>query len=402
MRHILFLLSFVFVLTASAQAPRTLRVTGDASSNKLQVSLAGLRTDGSSEANTFLQVLKADLNRSGWLEVSASPNALLRVNGMANGGGGVAASLSIVAANGATTPWSRRASASDVRMAAHNASDEIVYRLTGNKGMASAPILLVGKRAGKTNVYYCDADGANLRGVTGDGALCWSPTWLPDRSGFLYTACVKTYPAIYRADFLPQGGVRRTPVANFSGLNTGGVVSPDGRLAAMVLSFSGNVELYVMNLSAKKLTRLTKTPHANEASPDWSPDGRTIAYVSDESGRPNVYLLAQGAPKGRRLVHGLQESVAPDWSPDGTKIAFCGKSGGVYGIYVCDTNGRHAKISPDGASYQDPSWAPDGRHIIASKGPDGNRTLVLLDSMGDNPVNLTPYPGDWYLPDWSK
>lgn len=401
MRFVSALLCVALALSAAAQS-RTIVIRGTAA-GKTPVSLAGIRSDGTPNSALFLKVLRADLNRSGWLQVADSPNATYRVDGSAGGSGGIYANLQISGGSKGTVPWSYRASAAEVRAAAHKASDEIVLALTGNKGMASAPILLVGKRGGKTDIYQCDADGANMRGITGEGASCLSPTWLPDRSGFVYTSFARRYAAVYMAKFRAGGGISRTAVANYPGLNNGGIVSPDGRYLALVLSLTGNVELYIKNLQTQKLIRLTRTPHANEASPDWSPDGRTLAYVSDEGGNPQVYTIAQNSNRGRRLVHALKESVAPDWSPDGSKIAFCGKSGGAYGIYVCGLDGKYIQISPnDGAGYQDPSWAPDGRHIVATRGRDGQRSLVLLDSMGDPPVNLTPYPGEWYLPDWAK
>lgn len=399
-RPILLPILLALVTLVAPAADISIRGTGE---GKTPISLSGIHTDGSQESRQFLQVLRADLNRSGWLTVIDAPNATLRVDGIVSGNGAIAPNLRIADARGTVTPWTRRDASSATRQCAHLASDEILLRTTGRKGMAAAPILLVGKRGNATDIYLCDADGQRLRNLTGEGALCLSPTWLPDRAGFLYTSFSRRFGAVYQASFQPNGSLRRTSLAAFPGLNNGGIVSPDGRLAAIVLSFTGNVELYVMNLATKKLTRLTRTPHANEASPDWSPDGRTIAYVSDEGRTPQVYLLSMGAKHGRRLIHGLQESVSPDWSPDG-RLAFCGKSGGVYGIYVCGTDGRHALVSPaDGANYEDPSWAPDGRHIVASRAVrGGRRSLVLLDSMGDPPVNLTPYDGEWYLPDWAK
>ena len=365
------------------------------------VSLAGIRTDGTPESKLFLQVLRADLDRSGWLKVQDAAGSLRHVDGTVRGGTVPVASLQIVGP-GVATPWSRQTSATEIRQAAHEASDEIVLRLTGNPGMAAAPILLVGKRGGRTDIYCCDADGARMRALTSEGKTCLSPSWLPDRSGFLYTAFIDRYAAVYQAKILPGNRLQRTVVANYPGLNTGGAVSPDGRFAALVLSLTGNVELYLRELGTKRLIRLTKTPHANEASPAWAPNGKTLAYVSDETGRPQVYLLKSTGGPVRRLVSGLAESVAPDWSADGTKIAFCGRSPSGYAIYITDLNGNYVKISPDGDSYQDPSWAPDNRHVVASRGTDGRRTLVLLDSKGAQPVNLTPYAGDWYLPDWAR
>jgi TolB protein len=168
------------------------------------------------------------------------------------------------------------------------------------------------------------------------------------------------------------------------------------------LSLPGNVELYVMNIASRRLTRLTTTAHASESSPNWSPDGTQLAYVSDAGRSPQVYTMHRDARQGKRVVFGLSESVAPDWGPDGT-ITFCGRQGGRYGIYTTQAGGAPKLVSPaDGTDYEDPSWAPDARHIVCTRTAGRRRSLVILDTMGDAPVQLVSVEGDWYLADWSK
>ena len=59
-------------------------------------------------------------------------------------------------------------------------------------------------------------------------------------------------------------------------------------------------------------------------------------------------------------------------------------------------------ISPaDGADYEDPSWAPDGRHVVCTRTSGYHRSLVVLDSLGDPPRELFRVAGEWYLPSWS-
>ena len=392
------IVSTLFSATLSAATPPRISIVGDAAA-KPALSIAGIRPDGSPNAQTFLRVLRNDLNRSGWFQVTDNPNAGIRVSGTVSGAAGISAGLQISSPR-ESGAWRRAGSAAEVRAAAHAAADEIVRIVTGHRGMASAPLIFVGRRGGRPDIYCCDADGENVKKLTADGALCLSPTWLPGASGFFYTTFARGFGEVFRADLTPAG-VRSRPLATYPGLNNGAVASPDGRLVALVLSFTGNVELYVMNLQSRKLTRLTRTPHANEASPDWSPDGKTLAYVSDAGRSPQLHLLSPGGV-GRRIVYNLQESVAPDWSGDG-RIAFCGKSNGRYGIYVCGVNGAWTRVSPDdGANYEDPSWAPDDRHIVATRTSGGRRTLVVLDSMGDPWVQLLTVDGEWYLADWAK
>ena len=59
-------------------------------------------------------------------------------------------------------------------------------------------------------------------------------------------------------------------------------------------------------------------------------------------------------------------------------------------------------ISPaDGADYEDPSWAPDGRHVACTRTVNHKAQVYILDTKGDEPIALTNYRGDWYSPSWS-
>lgn len=387
------------VLAQAQQAPHiTIRGAG---AGKSSLSVAGLETDGSERARLFVHVLKDNLKRSGWFQLVEGESAGIRVRGRVQGRSGIAAAVRVEWLPSGSLEWSRGAAEGEERPLAHALNDEIVRKVTGRPGMAGAPVLMVGRRGGRTDVYLCDADGGRLRAVTPDGKICLSPKWLPDRSGFLYTAFLRGFGEAYRVTLGSR--LRRDPIASFPGLNMGADASPDGTLAALVLSMSGNVELYVMNLSTRRLTRRTHTPHANESSPTWSPDGLRLAYVSDAGRSPQVYALHRDEQEGRRLVFGLSESVSPDWGPDG-RIAFCGRQAGRYRVFVMSGGGgAFEPVSPaDGADYEDPSWAPDARHLVATRSEGGRKRLVILDTLGDSPVELVGIEGDWFLADWSK
>ena len=106
-----------------------------------------------------------------------------------------------------------------------------------------------------------------------------------------------------------------------------------------------------------------------------------------------------GAPD-RLTVRGSQ-NVAPDWGKNGL-IAYQTLTGGKFQIAVMDPATRQERIiTPYDAAYEDPSWAPDGRHLVAARGVNYSYSVSLLDSMGDKPVALTT-SGDWYAPAWSR
>ncbi|MCL1857600.1 MAG: hypothetical protein FWF84_08215 [Kiritimatiellaeota bacterium] len=393
---------FLFVMGSLLAAPQEI-VVRKAASGKMSVSTSTVRHDQSENARLFMKVLNDNLQRSGWFSVIDSTSAGYMVRGQVLGTDGIAVNVTVSAMGTESSfTWTRRGTTEEVRDVAHALCDAIVKAVTKKPGMAGAPILFVGKRDGKTDIYSCDADGGRVKRLTQEGKICLSPAWKPDRSGFYYTGFLKNAPAVYQVNFAKDGGMTRDAVSALPGLNGCAAPSPDGKSLALVLSVSGNVELYTMELPAKKATRVTYTPHANEASPSWSPDSRQIAYVSDSSRAPQVFMANKGAKEGTRIVFGLAESVSPSWGPDG-RIAFCGRpSGGRYGIYVITQGGAPEQISPNtGDDFQEPSWAPDGRHIVATRIRNYTRSLVILDTMGDPPVDLISGSGEWYLANWA-
>lgn len=401
------LLSAAMPVAASAATPIVVSGVAD-SAGKQTVSFAALRTDKSAAAETFASVLRNDLSLSGWFIPTDRPEASVKLAGSvrAAAGGGAAWSVEALWRGSARKTWARAATAAEVRAAAHAVADSMVEEIAGKRPMAQSHILFVGKRAGATDIYECDADGANLRRITTDGKLCLSPNWNPRSDSFLYTSWISGAPAVYQVDLANR---KRAVVSSFPGMNHGAVKSPrDGR-AAVVLSLTGSVELYLLDVGSRRIAdRLTRSRNASEASPAWSPDGRTLAYTSDSGGVPRVYAMDVATRVPRRLVWApdIRESVSPEFSCTG-KLTFCGRSAGRYRIYVTDP-ARDPRTTPpeaispaDGADYEDPSWAPDGRHVVCTRTSGYHRSLVVLDSLGDPPRELFRVAGEWYLPSWS-
>ncbi len=394
-------------LPAAAQGADITVVGTAQSSGKRTVSFAALAADATPAAREFLATLRNDPAISGWFVPTDRPEASVVLSGSVRGSSyGVDASVSALwNLRASSQSWQKRVPAASLRDEAHAMADDIVRRVAGKEPMASSKILCVGRRGGATDVYECDADGARLRCITGEGKLCLSPNWEPGRNSFLYTSWTAGRPIAYRIDLATN---RRTPVSAFPGMNQGAALSPDGSRAAIVLSRSGTVDLYLVDPATRRLLdRLTRSK-SNEASPSWSPDGRSLVYTSDEGGIPRCYVMDLASRSPRRLVwsSSIRESVAPEWGPDG-RIVFCGRAGGRYGIYVADPSGntRTAVLKPvspaDGADYEDPSWAPDGRHVVCTRTAGWRRSLVVLDTEGDPARKLFDVPGDWYLPSWS-
>jgi TolB protein len=377
-----------------------IRIVGTATDAKIPLSIRELTGGGTAAEKQFLDVLRADLVRSGWFTVSdAAPVVVLRGTSRAAG-----SSLEVrcEVLNRATgkSYFSRvyREEAARAPVAAHALADAIVEAVKGVRGIASTRIAMIGSREGRKDLYVSGSDGQDLVQLTRDGVPCLSPAWTPDARGLFYTSFVRGFPDVYRID-LDSG--RRTRAVAFPGMNTGAQVSPDGRFLALVLSKDGNPEIYTQELASGKLTRITRTEHAAEASPAWSPDGRQLAFVSDSTGAPQIYIIGREGGKPQRLTFQGNENVSPSWGPDG-RLAYSSRRLGRYQICVYDPRTKQDRqITSAAADHENPSWAPNARHIVYSRTEGYAASIYILDTMGDPQIKLTALKGDWYFPVWS-
>jgi TolB protein len=352
-------------------------------------------------APEFAQVLRNDLVRSGWFEVVPEGRAGVVVSGT----GQLSGTEFSVECRAESAATGRRylgrtfvGRADQLRRLAHAVADAIVESVTGQKGIASTRIVMIGVRGAQRDLYMCDADGLGFVQVTRDGAVCISPRWSSDADALVYTSFVSGYPDIYEIDLQSY---RRRRIVNFPGLNSGAAMSPDGREMALTLSKDGNPDLYVMDMRSRAIRRLTRTQHAAEASPTWSPDGRQIAFVSDRSGSPHVYVVPSRGGREQRITFQGRENVTPDWGPDG-RIVCSSRRSGRYQICVVDAErASEEQITSDYVDHESPAWAPDGRHIVCSRTERYASDVYILDTLGDPPIRLTTLQGDWHSPDWS-
>jgi len=225
--------------------------------------------------------------------------------------------------------------------------------------------------------------------------------------------------------------------------------SPDGRRVAFLSRRDGDEELYVMDLTTRRLKRITRR-FGPDAFPAWSPDGRSIAVLSHDiwlkvrlidlaTGRfrfltdgrivgpfdwtpEGKLLIGCKEPKGFYLLdvesgeleripipHDLDFIHSLDCSRDGRKVVYeatVGRVGGSY-IYVMDlvdgTVRNLSKLSGRPASANDsyPRWTPDGRFIVFASDRDPNKKgfdLYIMTDEGEI-VKRLDIEGYAYQPD---
>jgi TolB protein len=123
-------------------------------------------------------------------------------------------------------------------------------------------------------------------------------------------------------------------------------------------------------------------------NPTYSADGSRIAFNSDRLGQLHVYVMsASGGEATLISPYNYGEPgyyAAPDWSPTSDDIVFAGRSRGEYQIMIAKANrpGVAQQLTSSGRN-EDPSWAPDGRHVVyTGVGREGSGLYVIDTQSG--------------------
>ncbi|MDT0470596.1 amidohydrolase family protein [Streptomyces sp. DSM 41014] len=119
--------------------------------------------------------------------------------------------------------------------------------------------------------------------------------------------------------------------------------------------------------------------------PTYAPDGGLIAFCAYQGGGYHLWTARPDGSELRQRTEGPWDDRGPAWSPDGTRIAFASEragdpvTGGPYRIHVLDLRtGAVSRVTgldgQDGPHQDgpwedfDPSWTPDGAHILFVRG----------------------------------
>ena len=155
----------------------------------------------------------------------------------------------------------------------------------------------------------------------------------------------------------------------------------------------GNNEIYVMNPDGSDQIRLTINSR-NDQRPDVSPNGQEIVFVSNRitetnpSGDFEIFVMSSDGDGGgvRQLTFNGAEDSWPRWSPNGQWIAFHSNVDGNFEIYVIRPDGTDLTRVTDYAGLdQFPEWSPNGKQLAIRRDTD----LYLIDPDGYNPIQLT-------------
>lgn len=411
--------TFLCALAIGAlQAQQTEVVLSATSSAKLVLGMTSPKLAGIDEtlaATEFTAVLKRDLDETGvfavlqervpadsasvkaWKEAGAQWLLNVRLGRSAKGDLQLDASAADTAAEKAvfTKPY-KADRLVPLRRLAHALADDLVARLTGERGVASSRVVFVRQMVPGVNVkelFQIDRDGANLVQLTRHGSLTLSPTVAPD-GRLAYLTYKGGAPEIWGQRRKDGPHEKLYPLNGAGGMVSTPVWAPDGRRLAFVqLDRRGNSDIMVLDLETGRARRLTDGNGIN-TEPTWNPNGTQIAFTSDREGGPQVFLMQDDGSNLRRLTGEGLYNASPAWSPNGAMIAYVSRFEGKFDLFVYKLGeGKAYQITTGVSTSESPAWSPDERRLVFTSNRFGSMQIFTTDLSGRQVVRMTELPG---------
>ena len=280
------------------------------------------------------------------------------------------------------------------RMAVHRISDAVVEWATGDLGMAASRITFAMSPFGNPDsqeLYIIDSDGEGLQRLTWADDLAISPAWAPGGDRIAYTSYKSGLPKIYELDLAT--GQERVVDANGAGTNFFPAYHPDGDRIAFTVMGTETDGIYSYDLERDCCRSRLPGGHDRDFTPTYSHDGLHIGFLSNRFGitTPQIFMMPSSGGEAN-LVSPYRFGQGgyfadPDWSPVSSKIAFVGgivdkRVYNQYNIFVADTetgDSRLVQLTREG-NNEDPSWAPDGRHIAFNGERSVGHGVFIVDT----------------------
>ncbi len=286
--------------------------------------------------------------------------------------------------------------AADLRLAAHRIADEVLFKLTGEKGVFSTRIAFVNKTGSRYQLRIADADGEGGQIAVTSPEPIISPSWSPDGRELAYVSFESQKAVVYVQDV--STGKRRA-VANFRGSNSAPAWSPDGRQLAVTLSRDGNSQIYLMGRDGGNLRRLTNSASI-DTEPAFAPDGSSLYFVSDRGGGPQVYRIPTGGGNAERVTFAGSYNISPAVSPDGRTLAYISRQGGAFRLHAMDLPGGTPRALTETSADEKPSFAPNGRLVMYATRAQGRDVLMTTTLDGKVKTSLVVTLSDVREPVW--
>jgi TolB protein len=266
------------------------------------------------------------------------------------------------------------------RKAGHAIADDIVQRLTGERGIFSTRLSYVVKNGARFQLMISDSDGQNPREALSSTEPIISPSWSPDGKRVAYVSFESKKPVIYIHE-LATG--KRIVLSNEKGNNSAPSWSPDGSKLAVSLSRDNNTQVYIINADGSGLKRISRS-QAIDTEPQFSADGKSIYFTSDRGGSPQIYRMGldgETAGPASRVSFKHAYATSPRLSPDGKYLAYIARAGG-FRLQLMDLRTGEVTGLTQTNYDETPTFAANGKFLLYATRVNGRQVLAAVSTDG--------------------
>lgn len=364
-------------------------------------------------AGTVDAVIRADLDYSGLFrlltrdQVAGKAPGHYRIDGVLEGlptGGASspALTLRLLSEPGGQVLLSKRYQPEPdrLRATAHHFVEQVLRMLTDLPGISLSRIVFARGSGDRRDIWCVDYDGEGLLRLTANRTLNLFPSWSPDNKQIAFMSFRQGQQGTYMLE-AATGAVRL--VGETSGSNLGPSWHPGGQELVVALSKAGQPDIYRLGLEGHVIRRLTVS-ESIEVSPSWSPGGRDLVFTSDRTGTPQLYVMDADGTGRRRLTFEGKYNDSAEWSPRGDRIVYACREQEITQLMLIEAGGENRRLLTDASwrNCEDPSWAPDGRHVVFASDRTGVFKLYVLDVEDGSIRQLTQGGEPDTTPDWSQ
>ena len=276
--------------------------------------------------------------------------------------------------------------------------NEILFALTGERGVFGTTIAFVGKTDGIKEVYTAEFGQPGVRQVTKSRSLTLSPVFSRRGDELAYLSYKTGRPHLYLQS-LSDRVERRISIG--LDLYLSPCFTPAGQLL-VAISKSRATNIHLVDRSGREQRQVTQG-YGISLSPTLSPDGQRMAYVSDQAGHPQIYIMPVEGGEPRRITFEGNYNTDPQWSPRGDRLVYVGNDKGKFIIYTLKPDGTdRQQLTSGGGDDTSPSWSPGGRMIVFTSNRLGPSRLFTMTANGERQRPLTlDFKGEQFDPTWS-
>lgn len=313
-------------------------------------------------------------------------------------------------------------STENLRVQGHRIADEIYRAITGKPSIFNSKIFFLSDRTSKRDtekeLYIMDFDGRRVDKLTNFNSIVLSPSISADNSKLMFSVIATKVDRshgksriIKNIDLKALDLMTRkiSTLSDRPGINSGAIFSAQNDVVYLTLSFSGNADIYELNIANDRMRKVT-SHYGDDVDPSITRDGKLMTFLSNRAGRAHIYTLnpQETEKEVKRISFVGQFNATPRFSPDGKEIVFASWVDNGFDLYRIGFDGNNlVRLTKNFGSNEEPSYSPDGEFIIfTSKKLLSRRKAVqdiyIMNREGEILGQLTQDFGLCFSPKWTN